>query len=202
MYLDLNYIYRLTEKSIIFIKIVDLYHGKKQMLKFRLKRGKRFCWYALDADPCNEASSLQSYYIQSMFPVTLDLPPASGPMRPMSNWLLLQVSWKLGWKMGIDEGLPLPLQHRPPLCRTPLPCAEVHIPASPFQYRDSFHKRLMDKNHVNTTVLLWWVYPLFIRCTYIFYKTNVFVNECSVCLFPERNKKCSLGAFLPHVLHS
>lgn len=71
-------------------------------------------------------------------------------------------------------------------CRFPI---ELHSPGGPlfhvmvstdqrpdpFQYRDFFHKRLMDKKHVRKQLYstVRWVYPLFIRCVYIFSIKNV-----------------------------
>lgn len=71
---------------------------------------------------------------------------------------------------------------------------------SPFQYRDLFHKRLMDKKHVRkqlySTVL--WVYPLFIICVYIFSIRKCYVvDECSVWLLVEWNQKYSLRGSWP-----
>lgn len=46
---------------------------------------------------------------------------------------------------------------------------------SPFQYRDLFHKRLMDKKHVRKQLYsaMRRVHPLFIICVYIFSIKNM-----------------------------
>lgn len=175
-------------------------------LNFQIRWGVSQCF---DPDCGNEMSSLWFCSIESMFQVTLDfrcLLCQAPSVCSLSNWLRPQVNWTLSWRMNIEPGCISPCcfdateLHSPG--ELPLPCSGFHRPAphphtAPlFRYRDLFHKRLMDKKHVRKQLCstVRWVRPLFIIRVYIFsIKKCYVVDECSVWLLLEWNKKYSLG---------
>lgn len=92
----------------------------------------------------------------------------------LTNWLHLQVNSAGGWIWTRGASPPAaspPSLHSPgePLFHA---VVSTDLRLALFQYRDLFHKRLMDKKHVRKKELcstMRWVYLLFIRSVYIYF---------------------------------